>query len=270
MKTLLLALSLLLFGVAAVAQAPSVTLTANKTVADGQLVPVLTWSSSPIGPTSCTASGGWSGTKAGAGTEALPQISASATYRLDCTWPSTLGTATVSWTLPTTNTGGSALNDLKGTRIYYGNDPAAYTRSVDVVGSGTSRVISGLASGTWNFKVRVYNVNDIESADSNVASKSILLPLSAAGASVSITVRPVPNPAVVTSVVVAGVPFVPVFRVAANGTSISSTLYGMVPVGRACGAKISTWRGKPIHRITASVSELWGTTDTTNLAAPCG
>ena len=57
-------------GAAQAQTAGTVTLRANPTSATGSIVPVLTWSTNPVA-TSCTASGGWSGTKAASGTQTL-------------------------------------------------------------------------------------------------------------------------------------------------------------------------------------------------------
>lgn len=274
MKRVLIALYLFTLNVVAYAQAPPapvVIITATRTVADGTLVPVLTWTSTPIGPSSCVASGGWSGTKAGAGTETLPAITRSASYALTCSWEGVTGTATVSWILPTLNTNGTPFVDLKGSRVIFGNAPGQFSRSADVVGAATSVVVDSLGAGTWSFKVRVVNSNDVESADSNVAQKTVVTTAPTATGTVALTVRPVPAPPVVTTVVVTGVQFVPLFRVGANGVSISSTFYGLAPVGIVCGAKVSTWRGRAIHRVSGVRPQwLWGTSDVTNLAAPCG
>src|SRR5213076_1330508 len=96
---------------AGVAQAQTVSLSANKTSATGSLTPVLTWSTNPVA-SSCAASGGWSGTKAASGSQTLTAISASTNYTLTCTWAT--GSSTVSWVAPTTNTDGSSLTNLAG------------------------------------------------------------------------------------------------------------------------------------------------------------
>lgn len=266
-------LALLLFAVPAFPQ--SVTLTSNKVVADGELVPVLTWTSSPQGPSSCVASGGWSGIKAGAGTETLPRIVANASYSLKCDWVGTTGTATVTWVAPTTNTNGTPLTDLAGFRVFVGQSSTSFPQSHETRNAAArSLPITGLASGTWYFMVRPFNSNDKESSDSNVVQKTLTVSGQSASATVAITVRPVPSPAVVTTVVVvANTPYVPVFRLNAAGTGISSTPMGMIPTGRGCGPKVSMWRGKAIHRVVVNPAEMWACTgcskDTTRLAAPC-
>lgn len=84
------------------------------------------------------------------------------------------GTATLSWTPPTTNSDGSTLTNLAGYRIYYGTSSNSLTQRVQVANPGIATyVISGLTRGTYYFAVRAYNSAGVESAPSNVASKTI-------------------------------------------------------------------------------------------------
>lgn len=77
---------------------PTVTLSADPTtIALGQST-TLTWSSST--GTSCTASGGWTGSKAASGTEAVtPTAAGTATYTIGCTGGSYSGTGSASVTV---------------------------------------------------------------------------------------------------------------------------------------------------------------------------
>jgi len=90
--------------------------------------------------------------------------------------PVTNGTATVSWVPPTQNTNGSTLTNLAGYYIYYGPSQSTLTSQtpVQVTGSGlTSYTITGLSSGTWYFAVAAYTSGGVQSALSNVGSKTI-------------------------------------------------------------------------------------------------
>jgi hypothetical protein len=88
--------------------------------------------------------------------------------------PAGTGIATLTWTAPTTNTDGTALTDLAGYHIYYGTSAEALTQEVDVPGAVTTTYeISGLNSGTYYFSVTAYSSIGIESAESNVGSKTI-------------------------------------------------------------------------------------------------
>jgi hypothetical protein len=83
-------------------------------------------------------------------------------------------TATLSWQAPTTNTDGAALTDLAGYRIYYGMNHDDLTQTVQLTGLGLQTyVIDGLGTGTWYFAIRAVTTVGVESALSDVVSKTI-------------------------------------------------------------------------------------------------
>ena len=226
------ALFFVLFLAAGAAQAQTagvVTLRANATSATGSMVPVLTWSTSPAA-NSCTASGGWSGTKAASGTQTLSTISTSTNYTLTCSW--TTGSARVNWTIPTTNTNGSSLTNLAAFRVYYGTSASAMSqiREINDV-SSTATTISSLAPGNWFFKVRAVNANQLESADSGVASKTVTGSSAAGAVSIAINATPTPPPTTVLRTI--ATPVYDVIR-GSSGRWVLGRVVGTVPVGRAC------------------------------------
>ena len=82
--------------------------------------------------------------------------------------------ATVSWSVPTLNTDGTSLIDVSGYGVHYGTSPTNLAQSILVSGAGvTSHVVSGLAPGTYYFAVTTLNSNQVSSAHSNVASKTV-------------------------------------------------------------------------------------------------
>jgi hypothetical protein len=84
------------------------------------------------------------------------------------------GSATLSWTPPTTNTDGSALTNLAGYRVYWGTTAGTYPNSVTLNNAGlTSYVVSSLAPGTYHFAIAALNSAGVESAKSNSSSKTI-------------------------------------------------------------------------------------------------
>jgi hypothetical protein len=86
------------------------------------------------------------------------------------------GSATVSWTPPTSNADGSPLTDLAGYRIAYGTTAGALDKSVAIDNPGLSSfTVENLGSGTWYFGVIAVNSAGLESPISNVATKIILL-----------------------------------------------------------------------------------------------
>ena len=152
----------------------------------GQVIPTLTWSTTPAGAT-CTASGdtAWTGTKAGSGTLAMPaRALPTPLYGLACTWPGDT-TATISWTAPTTNTDGSALAKcaaatdtgpcLAKYKVCRGASATAITDCRDhAFPNSTSTPWGGtLIVGTHFFAVKAVTGDGVESVLSNSASKTI-------------------------------------------------------------------------------------------------
>jgi hypothetical protein len=81
---------------------------------------------------------------------------------------------TLSWAAPTQNTDGTTLTNLAGFRIYYGTSASALNQTIQVANPSVSTyVIDGLAPATYYFAVRAYTSAGAESANSNVASKTL-------------------------------------------------------------------------------------------------
>ena len=89
--------------------------------------------------------------------------------------PVVTGSATVSWTPPTTRTDGSSLTgDLAGYTIWYGPAQNNYTQSVKVTNPGlTTYQIDNLAGGTYYFVVTAVDSSGVESQYSTAVSKTI-------------------------------------------------------------------------------------------------
>lgn len=83
------------------------------------------------------------------------------------------GTATLSWTAPTTNTDGTPLTNLAGFKVYYGTSPGSYGAPINV-GNVTSYPVTGLGSGTYYFAVTAYDASGSESGFSNEGSKTFV------------------------------------------------------------------------------------------------
>jgi hypothetical protein len=84
------------------------------------------------------------------------------------------GSATLSWTAPTSNTDGSTLSNLAGYRISYGTNASALTQTVQISNpSVTTYSLGNLSPGTYYFAVRAYTSNGTESSNSNVSSKVV-------------------------------------------------------------------------------------------------
>ena len=160
---------------------PGVTLSASDSeVASGDSV-MLTWSADNV--TSCSASGGWSGTKAIQGSATVGPISQSTTFTLTCTGDSgnavamlsisVLGLVTLEWQAPTENVDGTPLNDLAGYRIYYGQFSRSYTDEVSVADELSTQHEIELPSGSYYFAMTALDGQGNESAYSNEVVKLV-------------------------------------------------------------------------------------------------
>jgi hypothetical protein len=84
------------------------------------------------------------------------------------------GRATLSWDAPTQRTDGSPLTNLAGFKIYYGTNSGNLNNVIQIADPGArSRVVDNLTVGTWYFAASAYDQSGMESARSNVASKTI-------------------------------------------------------------------------------------------------
>ena len=82
------------------------------------------------------------------------------------------GRVSLSWTPPTQNTDGTALTNLAGYRIHYGNNAAALDRTISIGSAGIALyVVENLAPGTWYFAVKALSSAGVESDFSATVSK---------------------------------------------------------------------------------------------------
>ena len=256
---LLLALFLLGAGAAQAQTAGVVTLTANKTSSAGAFAPVLTWSTNPVAR-SCTASGGWSGTKAASGSATVSTISANTTYTLTCTWGS--GSANVSWTAPTKNVDGSPLTNLARFKIVYGTSSSSLTNStiVDDI-TRTSATVSSLSPGTWYFAMRAVNTSGAESANSNVATKAVTGATAAKSVNITVTAPPATGTYKTISVNVWDV------RRRSDGVWARIGVVGKIAIGRPCSTSFKV--GAHHYLVSRSYVTLTKTPASTQLVTYC-
>jgi hypothetical protein len=84
------------------------------------------------------------------------------------------GTATLSWTPPTENSDGTALTDLAGYQVYYGQSQNNLNKTVTLNNASLSTyVVENLGSGTWFFALVAVNSRGTTSVFSSVATKTI-------------------------------------------------------------------------------------------------
>jgi hypothetical protein len=111
---------------------------------------------------------------AGCGQGSTDASTASASATPTSPPPLTSGNATLSWEAPTTDTNGAPLTDLVGYRVYYGTSANDLTDTIQLTSVGIQTyVIDNLAPGTWYFAVAAVASTGVESALSNVVSKTI-------------------------------------------------------------------------------------------------
>lgn len=80
-------------------------------------------------------------------------------------------TASVSWTPPDRNTDGTALADLAGVRIHYGQSATALAYVVNVPAGARNVTVTLPAVGTWYFGGRAYRAIGPDSDLSNIVTR---------------------------------------------------------------------------------------------------
>ena len=86
-----------------------------------------------------------------------------------------LGSMTLSWTPPTENEDGSALTDLAGYNLYYGEQEGRYTKRVRIDNPGLTRyVVENLLPKTYYVVATAFNTSGVESSNSGVAVKTVV------------------------------------------------------------------------------------------------
>jgi hypothetical protein len=251
------AMTMLFAGVSQAQTAGVVTLTVTPTSGTGSVTPVLRWSTNPVA-TSCTASGGWSGTKAASGSQTLSAINANTNYTLTCTWGA--GSAVVSWTAPTTNTDGSPLTNLARFRVLYGPSSTNFTSSQTVDDpTRRSTTISSLPAGNWYFTVRGVTTAGVESANSNVATKYVSGATAAKTVSVTVTAAPRLTTKATNVWDV---------RRRSDGVWVRNAVVGIIPLGKPC---YTTFRVGTKHYLInrSDVTRIYATPISTNLVVNC-
>ena len=166
-------------GGAAVAGPGTVQLTASPPGVSAGAQTTLNWSSTDM--TSCTASGGWSGSRSTSGSASVGPIQADTTYSLSCTGQGgnalamttvSLRVARLTWQAPTQYTDGSPLT-LAGYKVYYGPAPGNYTNTVPVSGGQSTQADIALQPGSWSFAVTALDAAGNESDKSNEGTRSV-------------------------------------------------------------------------------------------------
>ena len=160
---------------------PTVTLTANPTTIMNGGSTTLTWSTTNA--TSCTASGGWSGTRATSGTETIAAITASRSYTLSCSGPG--GTAAASANVAVAP---------RPTVTIMANPPTIASGGSTTLTWSTTNATSCTASGSWT-GARDTSGNEVRSGIT--AASAFTLTCSGVGgttaATANVAIAPVPT-----------------------------------------------------------------------------
>lgn len=256
------------------ANAQTVTLTASPSSGDATVTPMLTWTVTGTFA-SCTATGGWSGSKAViGGSETVAAIVKDTTYNLTCTTPAgTTGSATLTWTAPTTRTDGSPYTNAAGYRIYYGPTAATMNSTFDITSPGVlTKTLTGIAVGTTFFSMTAIDLDGIESKQTNALSKAIVgtagTSVSAAPVTVKVKVLPgVPQNFTVVAVI-ANTNLAPVFRFDARNQR--DALVGLMEAGALCsGPVLFRYRGASYRAVRSEDVGVWFGRRTRRVASAC-
>jgi hypothetical protein len=228
----------MVLGPSSPAQTPWFTASVTKGISP--LTTTLTWTC-PAGSVTATASSSnsqsiWNGTKPLSGSQVLSGIRADTSYKLDCaTAASATVSATLTWKLPTLNTDNSPYTNNAGARVSWGTSAGDVSANFDAHSvkiadpTATSYTFASVPAGTLYYAVRAYNTDGLESALSNIASKTGAgTPGQTFSASVTITVQTQPMPPVLSTVDTVA------YEIVKNTDAIKLAAIGTVPMGVAC------------------------------------
>ena len=87
-----------------------------------------------------------------------------------------LGSVTLEWLPPQSNTDGSAASNLSGYVIYWGTEPGTYDQQIRIDNVGlTAYVVDNLRPATYYFTATAFNSAGIESDFSNEVTRSVVV-----------------------------------------------------------------------------------------------
>lgn len=181
--------------VSAAPPAPTVVLAANPALVASGGTSTLTWSSTNA--TSCTASGGWSGSKATSGSQLVGPLATTSTFSLSCTGPGGTATAaatvTVSSPAPTLSLTASPSSVVQGatsTLSWNASNATSCTASEDWSGN---RAVSGSESTPVLSQVRTYRYTLTCTGPGGSVTQSATVSVSASSQAPTVTITPSPS-----------------------------------------------------------------------------
>jgi hypothetical protein len=188
-QTLRLAVGVLLlfFLLAAHAQnTPTCSVTAEPETLTGGGQVTVTWTAEHA--TTCVASGGWSGPKDPAGGTQTLSVSQSRTFTLNC--KAATGKVVARWTKITANTDGTPAT-ITGYRLYIADAPSGLPSATAITLPATPLEYTFWRSpGDVSAGIKAVRSDQVDSALSNVASKSVVAAAATCADSVTVNPRP--------------------------------------------------------------------------------
>lgn len=159
---------------------PDVSLRAEAAQVSPNGTSTLSWSTQDV--TSCTASGGWAGSRGLTGSFSVGPLTETTSYTLSCSGDngSALATVTVEvldkvlrWRAPTQNVDGTPLTDLAGYVVYWGTQSRAYTGSHSINDPSITQWEATTAPGNYFFALTALDAEGHESGYSNEVRKTV-------------------------------------------------------------------------------------------------
>jgi len=165
---------------------PTCTVTAQPATGTGTTDVTVTWSAQHA--TSCVASGGWSGPKDCAGGSQVLAVSQSRTFTLNV--KAATGKAVARWTKITQNTDGTPAT-ITGYRLYIADAPTGLPSATAInLPASPLEYTFWRSPGDVSAGIKAVRSDSVDSALSNVASKTVVAASGTCSDSVTIDPRP--------------------------------------------------------------------------------
>jgi hypothetical protein len=187
---------------------------------------------------------------------------------LTCSWGN--GLATLAWATPTQNTDGSTLTNLSAFKVLFGTSASALSQTAMVNNpQATGTTVPALASGTWYFAVRAVTSQQLESANSNVVSKTISAASAAQTVNVTVTAGspppPPPPPPTLKLKTIAKRAYD--VLTSSDGTRRVGRQVGTIALGKPCGATYKV--GADYYRVNKDYVTITVTPRSTYVVVRC-
>ena len=181
----LLFLTALVSAPAIAQQAPTCSISVSPVEAFGNTDVTVTWATT--GAVTCVASGGWAGPKDCAGGSQVLAVSQSRTFTLSAR--ASTGKVTAKYTKPTQNTDGTAAV-VTGFKLFIADAPSGLASATPIILPVTPlEYVFWRAPGDVSAGIKAIRSDGVESAMSNIASKTVSVASTSCAATVTINPR---------------------------------------------------------------------------------